>query len=755
MSARRADHPWARAQGRTTRGSGRPWVGPPGDKWIGPRFLRMSTRLLLLLLAAPLAAQSPTIPFTPGMVVTSSVRILPGTYQAPASDSAVMVIRGRNITVDMRGVELVGSDQRNRPDKFSGTAVRIDGGSNITVRGATIRGYRIGLIARGVRNLRLLDNDLSYNWKNRLMSGIEKESLVDWMSYHQNEKDEWLKHAAAIYLVDVRGGELKGNRVRQGQNALLLTRTDSLLIWNNDFSFNSGLGIGMYRASYNTLMHNRIDWNVRGYSHGFYNRGQDSAGLLMYEQSCHNIVAHNSVTHSGDGLFLWAGQSTMDSGHGGANDNLFYANDFSHAPTNGIETTFSRNVFAGNRVEENWHGVWGGYSYETVYIGNDFRNNVEAIAIEHGQDNRIIGNTFRGDTTAIRLWWNRVEPSDWGYPKYRDTRSRDVVILGNTFSDNRLALRIDNTQRVRVDGNAFVGVDSLTRLSGDTAGWTMTPDQRAAMPVTIPARYRVAKRAGGIDAMIPAGAMRGRKTIIVDEWGPYDWQSPKLWPVARSDANLQRLRVLGPVGTWRVVTERNIASVSARSGRVGDTLTVTPAADHMGDWSVELEYHGGAVTTPFGERIAARKPVRFAWRHWVPAITWHLVHVAWDSTTTPRTGAAAITRALGGTPVASSDTSVLDLTWYRPPDQQVPQANVLTGATADVALPAGRYVLRTIADDAIRVYIDDKLVLDDWTPGESRVRETSFTSMGRHQFRVEHLQLDGWYELRVDIVREN
>ena len=54
-------------------------------------------------------------------------------------------------------------------------------------------------------------------------------------------------------------------------------------------------------------MHNRIDWCVRGYSHGFYNRGQDSAGLLMYEQSSRNTVAYNSVTHGGDGLFLWAG----------------------------------------------------------------------------------------------------------------------------------------------------------------------------------------------------------------------------------------------------------------------------------------------------------------------------------------------------------------------------------------------------------------------------------------------------------------
>lgn len=35
---------------------------------------------------------------------------------------------------------------------------------------------------------------------------------------------------------------------------------------------------------------------------------------------------------------------------------------------------------------------------------------------------------------------------------------------------------------------------------------------------------------GGIDPMIKDGERRGRHTIIVDEWGPYDWKSLKLWP---------------------------------------------------------------------------------------------------------------------------------------------------------------------------------------------------------------------------------
>ena len=103
----------------------------------------------------------------------------------------------------------------------------------------------------------------------------------------------------------------------------MLVRSDSLRIWNNVIEFNSGVGIGLYRSSDNRILHNHASYNVRGYSDGFYRRGQDSADLLLYEQSSRNVVAYNSMTHGGDGLFLWAGQSTMDTGDGGANDNLF------------------------------------------------------------------------------------------------------------------------------------------------------------------------------------------------------------------------------------------------------------------------------------------------------------------------------------------------------------------------------------------------------------------------------------------------
>ncbi len=101
-------------------------------------------------------------------------------------------------------MRLEGGDPLADPDTYAGTAILIEGGKNVTMGGAVIRGYKIAIHGRRSPGLHLTRNDLSYNWKPRLWSGIEKESLADWMSYHNNEKDEWLRYGAAIYLSEMR-----------------------------------------------------------------------------------------------------------------------------------------------------------------------------------------------------------------------------------------------------------------------------------------------------------------------------------------------------------------------------------------------------------------------------------------------------------------------------------------------------------------------------------------------------------------------
>ena len=686
-----------------------------------------------------------------GMVITQSVRIAPRAYRlaAPSSlDSAAIIVRGDDVTVDFSGASLVGADPRGDPDAAAGVGVRIDGGRNVRVVNATIRGYQVGVLARGTRGLTLAHVDLSHNWKPRLFSVQEHESLVDWLSHHHNEKDEWLRFGAGAYLADVRGGEIHDVRIEQGMEGLMLVRTDSLRVWNNVIEFNSGIGIGLYRSSDNTIMHNRASYNVRGYSHGIYRRGQDSADLLLYEQSCRNVVAFNSMTHGGDGLFLWAGQSTMDTGDGGANDNVFYKNDFSFAPTNGMEATFSRNMFVANRVEGSDYGLWGGYSFDSYVIDNEFVGNRTGIAIEHGQNNTIGENRFTGDSVAIYLWANPIEPSDWGYPKHRDTKSRDYVIASNVFTRNRVALRVSNTAGTLV-GNRYDHVDSQI-VSRDSVPLRETGGG-GSFGVPAPAPMP-----GGMDARaLDTLAHRDRSAIVVGEWGPYDWRSPLLWPIDTGRATPARLVVLGPPGTWTIAARRGVRAVSHELGHTGDTIIVTPTPGSERDWRLTLRYRGVMVVAPNGLRTRAGEPFEFSYDRFEPAAPWTIRAYAWSDSTDPRRQSGewdALLRGERGAPVVATQLPRLDLMWYRPALRGIPAEKWAAVATSTVALGPGDYTLRAISDDGARVWVDGRLVIDDWSPHESRV-DTATLAPGRHDLRVEYFQVDGWTELRVDIVR--
>lgn len=706
-----------------------------------------------VLIAPSLRAQAnmPRVELRRGLVITSSVRIIPRVYNIAANvstDSAVIVIRGDNITVDFDGAELRGAALSSEPDEARGVAVRIEGGRNIRVLNARIRGYRVGIMAIGTYGLQLASNNVSFNWKPRLFSLVEHESLVDWMSFHKNENREWLRFGAGIYLEGVKVGDIRQNIVEQGSNGLLMVRSDSLRIHDNSFSYNSALGIGLYRSSYNSIYGNFVDYNVRGYSHGFFRRGQDSAALLMYEQSSHNVVAWNSMTHSGDGLFLWAGQSTMDSGRGGANDNLFFNNDFSFAPTNGIEATFSRNDFIANRVEGSDHGLWGGYSYNSRIVGNCFEKNRIGIAIEHGQEILIAQNTFHQDSLGIRLWANAIEPSDWGYPKQRDTQSRDYRMQGNVFRMTGKPTSIENTTFADSSANRY-----------ESAGASRTGAARCDASSNVPVDIM-----GSIRSRLPsqrttpstAQSVLKRDAIIVDEWGPFDWRSPKLWPLDSTRAATVRLRVLGPAGRWKLVSRRGLKSVSKTSGAVGDTIVVSANVDAAGkvipNWNVSLEYTGAATISPRGVPRSANLPTTFSYEVFEPKTNWTVKFFVWNDTNDPRTKADEFKALINGTSSLTRTESRLDYMWSRPTIKELPPSKFAAVATSRITVPAGTYSLRTISDDAIRVWIDGRLVIDYWQPHESAVNYAPIAP-GVHNVRVEYAQVEGWTELRVDVVK--
>jgi hypothetical protein len=102
-------------------------------------------------------------------------------------------------------------------------------------------------------------------------------------------------------------------------------------------------------------------------------------------------------------------------------------------------------------------------------------------------------------------------------------------------------------------------------------------------------------------------------------------------------------------------------------------------------------------------------------------------------------------------PILSAQIPRLDYEGYRALSN-LPRENFALEATGSVDLAPGEYTLRTLSDDGIRVWIDGALVIDDWKPHETSLDFAPLAG-GHHDIRVQYFQGDGWYELRLDIVR--
>ena len=124
--------------------------------------------------------------------------MIKGEYSLPVrggydelSDGSI-AIKGDGLVVDFQGAVVRGTVPTVEPDQRAGTGIFVTG-KNITVLNAKVHGYKIGLQARNAPGLKLINCDFSYNWKQHLASTLDKEDLSDWMSYHHNEKEEWLR----------------------------------------------------------------------------------------------------------------------------------------------------------------------------------------------------------------------------------------------------------------------------------------------------------------------------------------------------------------------------------------------------------------------------------------------------------------------------------------------------------------------------------------------------------------------------------
>ena len=764
--------------------------------------------LVFACLAVPLQARSLPIRIVTheDTVITQSCEIVipPGTVIVDANTNGVLHLAADHLTVRFApDTVLRGAPEGTPWDMLNGIGIRINGHRNVHLVNARVHGFFNGVVATHTDQLEIAGGDFSDNYRQHLRSTPAAEDSGDWLFPHHNDETRWRdEYGGAVCVEQSRQVTIHDVRVRRGQNGLVLDRVDDSRIYDNDCSFLSGWGLALWRSSRNTIARNALDFCVRGHVEGVYNRGQDSAGILCFEQCNDNVFAENSVTHGGDGFFGFAGREAVgdawldrererlrretgrekvddlirvppevarDLSARGCNGNRIVNNDFSYAPAHGLELTFSEhNLIAGNRFIENAIcGIWGGYSSDTLITGNEFRGNggmaygLErgAINMEHASDNRIVHNRFINDKCAIHLWWDDDgallrSPGVAG----NDRGASENLITGNSFViDARhpftslgpterlivLQLRDDGTNHLR--GNRYFG--NTVNLSVTNAA------EFAVQPGCEPLRDGPRVKAGFPNARVPGrthpvGArarLAGRDQIIMDEWGPWDHESPLVRPAP------------GRTGedAWEILGVKNLETrvvaggvrVTTQSGTAPDSTRVTvTAGPGVTPYRVELR-SGGFQHTLRRTIVAARwETVFFPWmidpRENLPG--WRQL----------ATGAEAVRVALDGLE--------LNYGWRGPRDMQLSPEVTQRGPGPDhfgmiarttLPLPAGSWRFSTLSDDGVRVTVNGHPVIENWAwhgpTHDAGVYEQA--AAGEVAIEVEHFEIDGYATLSLQV----
>jgi hypothetical protein len=156
------------------------------------------------------------------------------------------------------------------------------------------------------------------------------------------------------------------------------------------------------------------------------------------------------------------------------------------------------------------------------------------------------------------------------------------------------------------------------------------------------------------------------------------------------------------------------------------------------------------VRSPRGERTAAGAPYRFGYRRFQAPVSWVVKFFEYDASSDPVRQPDGFARLLSGPPLKQVSTDRLDYISGRALEEGVPRDRFALRADGTVDLPPGDYTLRVISDDGVRVWLDESLIMDVWTPHESRVDELKIAG-GTRKIRLEYYDVDGFAELRFDI----
>jgi parallel beta-helix repeat protein len=382
----------------------------------------------------------------------------------PTNGSAAITVRASNVTLQLHEVGIQPLPAR----QFEGWGVHAQDVDGLRLAGGRIAGFRAAVVVTGGSGHEIRNAALSHNRLRRVL-GTPADFLSVWPDFEGQLAVDSI--GDGVVFIGVKDSTVQGVNATGQQNGIGCFGCTRVKIIGNNCSNNEGWGIHMRRSSFNLVAHNFADHchpTRSQYCRTAQNNGCDSASLLLIKDSNDNLVANNSLTDGGDGVFS-AAMGPSDEGcpprptpcpnccHWGTDRNTYSHNDVRFARALCLESTFAfDNVFRSNLATNcSIAAAWLGYSVNASLIDNDLSDSPTGVSDQSAVNITLVGNrilrngvgvlantgtfpptaVFTGASGGYRLSGNVIANSTGVGLDFLDTGN--VVMQGNTIADNR------------------------------------------------------------------------------------------------------------------------------------------------------------------------------------------------------------------------------------------------------------------------------------------------------------------------------
>ena len=359
-------------------------------------------------------------------------------------NTPAITIRENDVTVDLTGVTLEGGEPYGDPDRYAGVGILIDGGRNVTIRGGAIRGYKVGLLAR--------KTPPPAPHRRRLQLQLET-APAERHRARERRRLAVLSPEREGRVAALRRRHLPQRMRRRARSTTIARCRDRTACWSRkstqaeDLEQHVLVDVGPRHRDVSDDRQPRDAQQARlGRARLQPRLLQPRPGLCRPADVRADEPQHRGLQldHARRRRRVPVGRAVHD-GHGTGRRERQRVLRQRRQPRRrerhrgDVQPEHDSSAIA-SRTAGTASGAATATTRRSAPISS--RANTDAIAIEHGQNISICDNTFTGDETAIRLWANATQDPNWGYPKTRDTRSRDYTIMGNTFTDNKTAVNV-------------------------------------------------------------------------------------------------------------------------------------------------------------------------------------------------------------------------------------------------------------------------------------------------------------------------